>query len=306
MINENIFYVSEELTKEGREGKRLYDYVVQNKSNISGDEATTKMFLDYMYSIGFNRVQSLSYAFVDIIKTMKSNFGKLLKNNDPITENDFKFILLLFNGLCEDSYIEGNKFTSDDLAKMEINTLILRISDFLKNVKFVASFDTHIEYIIYMMRMICTLADVNNSFMLYNIKSSNIKKINDSPLFENGVILTREIYTKEKQEEIEKNNTIKFNIGINSKSKENGDKIFNSLKKIIRADDEKLKMKGGAYEIISNMVNNNTLNTIQQQTVQTDLSGNGGMTLQNVGGQQLSNPIVQQTQQQSVTIPLKK
>ena len=305
MINENIFYVSEELTKEGREGKRLYDYVVQNKSNISGDEATTKMFLDYMYSIGFNRVQSLSYAFVDIIKTMKSNFGKLLKNNDPITENDFKFILLLFNGLCEDSYIEGNKFTSDDLAKMEINTLILRISDFLKNVKFVASFDTHIEYIIYMMRMICTLADVNNSFMLYNIKSSNIKKINDSPLFENGAILTREIYTKEKQEEIEKAKTIKFNIGINSKSKENGDKIFNSLKKIIRADDEKLKMKGGAYEIISNMVNN-TLNTIQQQIVQTDLSGNGDMTLQNVGGQQLSNPIVQQTQQQSVTIPLKK
>lgn len=305
MINENIFYVSEELTKEGREGKRLYDYVVQNKSNISGDEATTKMFLDYMYNIGFNRVQSLSYAFVDIIKTMKSNFGKLLKNNDPITENDFKFILLLFNGLCEDSYIEGNKFTSDDLAKMEINTLILRISDFLKNVKFVASFDTHIEYIIYMMRMICTLADVNNSFMLYNIKSSNIKKINDSPLFENGAILTREIYTKEKQEEIEKAKTIKFNIGINSISKENGDKIFNSLKKIIRADDEKLKMKGGAYEIISNMVNN-TLNTIQQQIVQTDLSGNGDMTLQNVGGQQLSNPIVQQTQQQSVTIPLKK
>ena len=305
MINENIFYVSEELAKEGREGKRLYDYVVQNKSNISGDEATTKMFLDYMYNIGFNRVQSLSYAFVDIIKTMKSNFGKLLKNNDPITENDFKFILLLFNGLCEDSYIEGNKFTSDDLAKMEINTLILRISDFLKNVKFVASFDTHIEYIIYMMRMICTLADVNNSFMLYNIKSSNIKKINDSPLFENGAILTREIYTKEKQEEIEKAKTIKFNIGINSKSKENGDKIFNSLKKIIRADDEKLKMKGGAYEIISNMVNN-TLNTIQQQIVQTDLSGNGDMTLQNVGGQQLSNPIVQQTQQQSVTIPLKK
>lgn len=305
MINENIFYVSEELTKEGREGKRLYDYVVQNKSNISGDEATTKMFLDYMYSIGFNRVQSLSYAFVDIIKTMKNNFGKLLKNNDPITENDFKFILLLFNGLCEDSYIEGNKFTSDDLAKMEINTLILRISDFLKNVKFVASFDTHIEYIIYMMRMICTLADVNNSFMLYNIKSSNIKKINDSPLFENGTILTREIYTKEKQEEIEKAKTIKFNIGINSKSKENGDKIFNSLKKIIRADDEKLKMKGGAYEIISNMVNN-TLNPIQQQIVQTDLSDNGSMMLQNIGGQQLSNPIVQQTQQQSVTIPLKK
>lgn len=294
MINENIFYVSEELTREGREGKRLYDYVVQNKSNVSGDEATTKMFLDYMYSIGFNRVQSLSYAFVDIIKTMKSNFGKLLKNNDPITENDFKFILLLFNGLCEDSYIEGNQFTSDDLAKMEINTLILRINDFLKNVKFVASFDTHIEYIIYMMRMICTLADVNNSFVLYNIKSSNIKKINDSPLFKDGVILTREIYSKEKQEEIEKANIIRFNIGINNKSKENGDKIFNSLKKIIRADDEKLKMEGGAYEIISNIMNHNST------PIQTPVTPNPPVIEQS----QIQQPQVQQ--QQPVVINLKK
>lgn len=292
MINENIFYVSGELTKEGREGKRLYDYVVQNESNVSGDEATTKMFLDYMYSIGFNRVQSLSYAFVDIIKTMRSNFGKLLKNNDPITENDFKFILLLFNGLCEDSYIEGNKFTSDDLAKREINTLILRISDFLKNVKFVASFDTHIEYIVYMMRMMCTLADVNNSFMLHNNKSSNIKKINDSPLFKDGAILTREIYTKEKQEEIEKAKTIKFNIGVNNESKENGDKIFSNLKKIVRADDEKLKMKGGAYEIISNIMNHN--NT----PIQTPVTPNPSVIQQSQ-----TQP---QVQQQPVSLTLKK
>ena len=55
------------------------------------------------------------------------------------------------------------------------------------------------------------------------------------------------------------------------------------------------------------MVNKNTLNPTQQQSVQTDLSGNGGMVQQNVGGQQLSNPIVQQVQpQQSVTLTLKK
>ena len=306
MINENIFYVSEELTREGREGKSLYEYVIQNKPAIKEDSSTTKMFLDYIYGIGFNRVQSISYAFVDIIKTMRSKFNKLMSTNDPISENDFKFILILFNNLCEDNYIEANKFTSDELAKMELNTLIIRISDFLKHVKFVASFESQIEYIMYMMRMMCTLASTHHEFMLHNIKSINVEKISNSPLFKDGNILPREILNKERQEEEEKIKSIKFNIGLDKNSKDSGLKIFDNLKRIIRADDEKLKMKGGAYEIISNMVNKNNLNPSQQQIVQTDLSGNGGMIQQNVGGQQLTNPTVQQNQQQSVTLTLKK
>lgn len=269
---------------------------------MSNDEVYNK-FIDYLNLAGEERIQNLSYIFVDEVKEIRRVINTLTSNNDPISKNDFKWVVSAYEVLVSKSYLTEDSIDTTYI-KNNLNLILLRLKEFFNNVKFVKNFRDQMEYIFYMIRMSSVLGDIYYAFQSKISDDEKKREVLDSELSlglsPDGKTLMMKPRTVEGDEE-SKNSSISFDQDIETEEDSKySDEYLNNLKdKLIAGITVNPSNPYGGFSFSIGNMNQN-----QNQNQNGYISINGlldpALLQQNQNQQQV------QQQQQPVTITLKK
>lgn len=303
--NEKLFVLRQEFFTPGREMFEVNRYVnemIYKAVKIPPtNEQVFNKFIEYLSSIGENRIQNLSYIFVDEIKEIRRAISKLTSNNDPISKNDFKWISSAYEVLVSKEYLSKDVNASDiNHVKNNLNVVLLTLKDFFNGIKFVKDFRNQMEYVIYMIRMSSVLGDIYYKFQSKIANDEKKRKVLDSELSlglsPDGKTLMMKSRTVEGDEESQ--NNISFNQPIETEEDNKYDKKYlDDLKN--RLIDGITVKTSAPYAGFSFSIGN--INQNQNQNGYIPING-----IVNPALIQQSQNQQPQVQQQPVTITLKK
>lgn len=304
--NERLFVLRQEFFTPGREMFEVNKYVngiiykATQGVQLTNEQVFNK-FIEYLSSIGENRIQNLSYIFVDEVKEIRRAISKLTSNNDPISKNDFKWISSAYEVLVSKEYLSKDVNASDiNHIKNNLNVVLLTLKDFFNGIKFVKDFRDQMEYVIYMIRMSSVLGDIYYKFQSKIANDEKKRKVLDSELSlglsPDGKTLMMKSRTVEGDEESQ-NNSISFNQPIETEEDSKYDKKYlDDLKnRLIDGITVKTSNPYGGFSFSIGNINQN-----QNQNGYIPING----TVNPAVIQQSQNQ--QQVQQQPITITLKK
>ena len=185
--NERLFVLRQEFFTPGREMfevNRFVNEMIYNATKMPPtNEQVFNKFIEYLSSIGENRIQNLSYIFVDEVKEIRRAINTLTSNNDPITKNDFKWIASAYDVLVSKGYLSKDINASDiNHVKNNLNVVLLTLKDFFNGIKFVKDFRDQMEYVIYMIRMSSVLGDIYYKFQSKIAEVEKKRKVAESEL----------------------------------------------------------------------------------------------------------------------------
>lgn len=307
--NKKLFVLRQEFFTPGREMFEVNSYVnemIYKATKIPPtNEQVFNKFIEYLSSIGENRIQNLSYIFVDEVKEIRRAISKLTSNNDPISKNDFKWISSAYEVLVSKEYLSKDVNASDiNHIKNNLNVVLLTLKDFFNGIKFVKDFRDQMEYVIYMIRMSNVLGDIYYKFQSKIANDEKKRKVLDSELSlglsPDGKTLMMKSRMIEGDEESQ-NNNISFNQPIETEEDSKYDKKY--------LDDLKNRLIDGITVKTSAPYAGFTfsIGNIQNQQNQNQngyIPINGLVNSAVIQQAQNQQPVVQQ--QQPVTITLKK
>lgn len=185
--NKKLFVLRQEFFTPGKEMFEVNRYVnkmIYKATKIPPtNEDVFDKFIEYLSSIGENRIQNLSYIFVDEVKEIRRAINTLTSNNDPITKNDFKWIASAYDVLVSKGYLSKDINASDiNHVKNNLNVVLLTLKDFFNGIKFVKDFRDQMEYVIYMIRMSSVLGDIYYKFQSKIAEVEKKRKVAESEL----------------------------------------------------------------------------------------------------------------------------
>lgn len=185
--NGRLFVLRQEFFTPGREMFEVNRYVnemIYKAVKIPPtNEQVFDRFIEYLKSIGEDRIQNLSYIFVDEVKEIIRSINTLTSNNDPISKNDFKWISSAYEVLVSKEYLSKDVNASDvNHIKNNLNVVLLTLKDFFNGIKFVKDFRNQMEYVIYMIRMSNVLGDIYYKFQDKIANDEKKRKVLDSDL----------------------------------------------------------------------------------------------------------------------------
>ena len=302
--NEKLFVLRQEFFTPGREMFEVNRYVnemIYKAVKIPPtNEQVFNKFIEYLSSIGENRIQNLSYIFVDEIKEIRRAISKLTSNNNPISKKDFKWISSAYEVLVSKEYLSKDINASDvNHIKNNLNVVLLTLKDFFNGIKFVKDFRDQMEYIIYMIRMSNVLGDIYYKFQSKIANDEKKRKVLDSELSlglsPDGKTLMMKSRMVEGDEESQ--NNISFNQPIETEEDNKYDKKYlDDLKsRLIEGITVKTSNPYGGFSFSIGNINQNQNN-------------NGYIPINGTVNPDIiqQNQRHQQIQQQPVTITLKK
>nr|DAX78873.1 MAG TPA: hypothetical protein [Caudoviricetes sp.] len=187
-INERVFMLRQEFFTPGREMFEVNRFVNEiivkaAEGKKPTNEDVLKKFIEYISSIGTDRLQNLSYIFVDEVKEIRRSISTLTSNNNPISKNDFKWISSAYEVLVSKEYLSKDDNASDvNHIKNNLNVVLLTLKDFFNGIKFVKDFRDQMEYVIYMIRMSSVLGDIYYKFQSKIAEIEKKRKVLDSEL----------------------------------------------------------------------------------------------------------------------------
>lgn len=305
--NERLFVLRQEFFTPGREmfevNRYLNEIIVKAaEGKKPTNEDVLKQFIEYISSIGTDRLQSLSYIFVDEVKEIRRAINTLTSNNDPISKNDFKWISAAYEVLVSKEYLSKDINVSDvNHIKNNLNVVLLTLKDFFNGIKFVKDFRDQMEYVIYMIRMSSVLGDIYYKFQSKIANDEKKRKVLDSELSlglsPDGKILMMKSRTVEGDEESQ--NNVSFNQPIETEGDTKYEKKY--------LDDLKNRLIDGITVKTSAPYAGFTFSIGNIQNQQNQNNGyipiNGLVNSAMIQQAQNQQPVVQQ---QPVTITLKK
>lgn len=185
--NGRLFVLRQEFFIPGREMFEVNRYVnemIYKAVKIPPtNEQVFDKFIEYLKSIGEDRIQNLSYIFVDEVKEIIRSINTLTSNNDPISKNDLKWISSAYEVLVSKEYLSKDVNASDvNHIKNNLNVVLLTLKDFFNGIKFVKDFRNQMEYVIYMIRMSNVLGDIYYKFQDKIANDEKKRKVLDSEL----------------------------------------------------------------------------------------------------------------------------
>lgn len=185
--NGRLFVLRQEFFTPGREMFEVNRYVnemIYKAVKIPPtNEQVFDKFIEYLKSIGEDRIQNLSYIFVDEVKEIIRSINTLTSNNDPISKNDLKWISSAYEVLVSKEYLSKDVNASDvNHIKNNLNVVLLTLKDFFNGIKFVKDFRNQMEYVIYMIRMSNVLGDIYYKFQDKIANDEKRRKVLDSEL----------------------------------------------------------------------------------------------------------------------------
>lgn len=305
--NERLFVLRQEFFTPGREMYEVNRYVnemIYEATKLSPtNEQVFNKFIEYLNSIGENRIQNLSYIFVDEVKEIRRAISKLTSNNDPISKNDFKWISSAYEVLVSKEYLSKDDNASNvNHIKNNLNVVLLTLKDFFNGIKFVKDFRDQMEYVIYMIRMSNVLGDIYYKFQSKIANDEKKRKVLDSELSlglsPDGKTLMMKSRTVEGDEEAQ--NDVSFNQPIETEEDTKYDKKYlDDLKnRLIDGITVKTSTPYAGFTFSIGNINQN-----QNQTQNGYFPINSIVDLAALQQTQNQQPV---QQQQPVTIPLKK
>ena len=185
--NKKLFVLRQEFFTPGREMFEVNRYVNEmiykaTKLPLTNEQVFNK-FIEYISSIGTDRLQNLSYIFVDEVKEIRRSINTLTSNNDPISKNDLKWIASAYDVLVSKDYLSKDINASDiNYVKNNLNVVLLTLKDFFNGIKFVKDFRDQMEYVIYMIRMSSILGDIYYKFQSKIAEVEKKRKVAESEL----------------------------------------------------------------------------------------------------------------------------
>lgn len=185
--NKKLFVLRQEFFTPGREMFEVNRYVNEmiykaTKLPLTNEQVFNK-FIEYISSIGTDRLQNLSYIFVDEVKEIRRSINTLTSNNDPISKNDLKWIASAYDVLVSKDYLSKDINASDiNYVKNNLNVVLLTLKDFFNGIKFVKGFRDQMEYVIYMIRMSSILGDIYYTFQSKIAEVEKKRKVAESEL----------------------------------------------------------------------------------------------------------------------------
>lgn len=185
--NGRLFVLRQEFFTPGREMFEVNRYVnemIYKAVKIPPtNEQVFDKFIEYLKSIGEDRIQNLSFIFVDEVKEIIRSINTLTSNNDPISKNDLKWISSAYEVLVSKEYLSKDVNASDvNHIKNNLNVVLLTLKDFFNGIKFVKDFRNQMEYVIYMIRMSNVLGDIYYKFQDKIANDEKKRKVLDSDL----------------------------------------------------------------------------------------------------------------------------
>ena len=185
--NKKLFVLRQEFFTPGKEMFEVNRYVNEmiykaTKLPLTNGQVFNK-FIEYISSIGTDRLQNLSYIFVDEVKEIRRSINTLTSNNDPISKNDLKWIASAYDVLVSKDYLSKDINASDiNYVKNNLNVILLTLKDFFNGIKFVKDFRDQMEYVIYMIRMSSILGDIYYKFQSKIAEVEKKRKVAESEL----------------------------------------------------------------------------------------------------------------------------
>lgn len=305
--NKKLFVLRQEFFTPGKEMFEVNRYVnemIYKATKIPPtNEDVFDKFIEYLSSIGENRIQNLSYIFVDEVKEIRRAINTLTSNNDPITKNDFKWIASAYDVLVYKGYLSKDINASDiNHVKNNLNVVLLTLKDFFNGIKFVKDFRDQMEYVIYMIRMSSVLGDIYYKFQSKIAEVEKKRKVAESELSlglsPDGKTIMIKPRVVEGDEESQ--NNVSFNQPIETEEDNKYDKKY--------LDDLKNRLIDGITVKTSAPYTGFTFSIGNIQNQQNQNNGyipiNGLVNPTVIQQAQNQQPVVQQ--QQPVTITLKK
>lgn len=305
--NKKLFVLRQEFFTPGKEMFEVNRYVnemIYKATKIPPtNEDVFDKFIEYLSSIGENRIQNLSYIFVDEVKEIRRAINTLTSNNDPITKNDFKWIASAYDVLVSKGYLSKDINASDiNHVKNNLNVVLLTLKDFFNGIKFVKDFRDQMEYVIYMIRMSSVLGDIYYKFQSKIAEVEKKRKVAESELSlglsPDGKTIMIKPRVVEGDEESQ--NNVSFNQPIETEEDNKYDKKY--------LDDLKNRLIDGITVKTSAPYAGFTFSIGNIQNQQNQNNGyipiNGLVNPTVIQQAQNQQPVVQQ--QQPVTITLKK
>ena len=303
--NGRLFVLRQEFFTPGREMFEVNRYVnemIYKAVKIPPtNEQVFDKFIEYLKSIGEDRIQNLSYIFVDEVKEIIRSINTLTSNNDPISKNDLKWISSAYEVLVSKEYLSKDDNASDVIhVKNNLNVVLLTLKDFFNGIKFVKDFRDQMEYVIYMIRMSTVLGDIYYKFQDKIANDEKKRKVLDSELSlglspdgKTLIMKSRMVEGDEKSQ-----NNISFNQPIETEENTKYDKKY--------LDDLKSRLIDGITVKTSTPYAgfSFTIGNINQNKNQNGYIPINGIINPEIMLQQNQNQ--QQVQQQPVTITLKK
>ena len=185
--NGRLFVLRQEFFTPGREMFEVNRYVnemIYKAVKIPPtNEQVFDKFIEYLKSIGEDRIQNLSFIFVDEVKEIIRSINTLTSNNDPISKNDLKWISSAYEVLVSKEYLSKDDDASDiNHVKNNLNIVLLTLKNFFNGIKFVKDFRVQMEYVIYMIRMSSVLGDIYYKFQDKIANDEKRRKVLDSEL----------------------------------------------------------------------------------------------------------------------------
>lgn len=302
--NGRLFVLRQEFFTPGREMFEVNRYVnemIYKAVKIPPtNEQVFDKFIEYLKSIGEDRIQNLSHIFVDEVKEIIRSINTLTSNNDPISKNDLKWISSAYEVLVSKEYLSKDINASDvNHIKNNLNVVLLTLKDFFNGIKFVKDFRNQMEYVIYMIRMSNVLGDIYYKFQDKIANDEKRRKVLDSELSlglsPDGKTLMMKSRMVEGDEENKSN--VSFNQPVETEEDTKYDKKYldNLKSRLIDGITVKTSAPYAGFSF--------TIGNINQNKNQNGYIPINGLVNPEVI-QQVQNQ--QQVQQQPVTITLKK